>query len=405
MIMPRASEKVSHAVTSHPSPSHQPDGMHWVGTWTTAPMPVEGVALARQTIRNICRISIGGSSVRVRISNSYGTGDLHVGAVHLGVRREDASIVDGSGRSLTFNGSASITVPAGALVLSDPVNLDVAPLVDLAVSVYLPDEVPQTFQSTGHDPAHQTNYISPRGEFVSEIDMPHEREIEAFLFVTGIDVLAPRDVGGVVAFGDSLTEGNISRLDANNRWPDQLARRFVARPSGRQLGVVNQGVGGGRMLHDGHGESGLRRFDRDVLAQPGATHVVVLLGVNDLRNSQRKLQEVVTAHDLIAGLHQLAARAHAAGLMTVVGTVMPWENETFNGGNYTLEGEAARQTLNAWIRNNTAFDMVIDFEAALRDPSHPARMLPEWDSGDHLHPSDAGYLHMADSINLSNFDY
>jgi lysophospholipase L1-like esterase len=222
------------------------------------------------------------------------------------------------------------------------------------------------------------------------------------LFVTGIEVLAPRVVGGIVAFGDSLTEGNLSELDANKRWPDQLARRLVA-AQGRQLGVVNQGIGGGRMLHDGPGESGLRRFDRDVLAQPGVTHVIVLLGVNDLRNSQNKADEIVSADDLIAGLSQLGVRAHAAGLTAFVGTVLTWENETFNGGNYTPDGEAERQTLDAWIRANDVFDAVIDFEAALRDPDHPTRTLPQWDSGDHLHPNDLGYTHMADSIELALF--
>jgi lysophospholipase L1-like esterase len=379
------------------------DGNHWVGTWATAPVPVDGIALAGQTLRMISRISIGGSRVRVRISNAFGARGLAVGAARLGLRSQGAAIVDGSGRPLTFNGSPSATIPAGALVVSDPVDLDVAPLADLAVSVYLPDEVPGNFQLTGHDPAHQTNYISPAGDFASATDMPVQRETEVFLFVTGVEVLAPREAGSIVAFGDSLTEGNISQLDANNRWPDQLARRLAARQSGRPLGVVNQGTGGGRMLHDGHGDSGLRRFDRDVLAQPGATHVVVLLGVNDLRNSQGKADEIVTAEDLIGGLHQLAVRAHSVGLTAIAGTVMTWENETFNGGHYTPEAEAKRQALNTWIRDNSAFDAVIDFDAALRDPDHPTRTLPRWDSGDHLHPNDLGYRHMADSIDLALF--
>jgi lysophospholipase L1-like esterase len=376
---------------------------HWTGTWTTAPVPADGMTLDGQTLRMISRISIGGSRIRVRISNACGTGDLAVGAAHLGLRSQGAAIVGGSDRPLTFNGSPSTTVPAGALVVSDPVDLDVAPLADLAVSVYLPDELPDSFQLTGHEPAHQTNYISPRGDFAAAPEMPVKEETEVFLFVTGIEVLAPREAGGIVAFGDSLTEGNISQLDANNRWPDQLARRLVARPGGRQLGVVNQGIGGGRLLHDGHGDSGLRRFDRDVLAQPGVTHVIAALGVNDLRNSQGRADEIVTADDLIGGLAQLAVRAHAAGLTAFAGTVLPWENETFNGGHYTPGGEAKRQALNAWIRDNGVFDAVIDFDAALRDPHHPARTLPRWDSGDHLHPNDLGYRHMADSIDLALF--
>jgi lysophospholipase L1-like esterase len=378
-------------------------GNHWTGTWTTAPVPADGMALDGQTLRMISRISIGGSRIRVRISNACGTGGLAVGGAHLGLRSQGAAIVGGSGRPLTFNGSPSTTVPAGALVVSDPVDLDVAPLADLAVSVYLPDELPESFRLTGHDPAHQTNYISPRGDFAAAPDIPVKEETEVFLFVTGIEVLAPREAGGIVAFGDSLTEGNISQLNANDRWPDQLARRLVARPGGRQLGVVNQGIGGGRLLHDGRGDSGLRRFDRDVLAQPGATHVIATLGVNDLRNSFGRADEIVTADDLIGGLRQLAVRAHAAGLTAFAGTLLTWENETFGGGHYTSEGEAKRQALNAWIRDNDVFDAVIDFEAALRDPGHPTRMLPRWDSGDHLHPNDLGYRHMADSIDLALF--
>jgi lysophospholipase L1-like esterase len=352
------------------------DDKHWVGTWTTAPVPVDRVALAGQTLRTISRMSIGGSRIRVRISNAYGGRDLAVGALHLGLRSEDASIIDGSDRPLKFNGSPSTTIPAGALVVSDAVELNVAPLVDLAVSVYLPGELPESFQLTGHNPARQTNYISPVGDFASATNMPVQEETEVFLFVTGIEVLAPREVGSIVALGDSLTEGNISQLGANNRWPDQLARRLVARQNGRQLGVVNQGIGGGRMLHDGHGDSGLRRFDRDVLAQPGATHVVVQLGVNDLRNSQRKADEIVTADELVGGLHQLAVRAHAAGLRAIVGTVMPWENETFNGGNYTPEGEAERQALNAWIRENREFDAASTSKRRCETPViRPARCL------------------------------
>lgn len=261
------------------------DDPHWVGTWATAPVPAEETTLNGQTVRNICRISIGGEQLRVRISNTFGKGDLTVGAAHLALRNQGASVVPDSGRTLTFNGSPGITIAAGALVVSDPVDLDVAPLADIAVSVYLPDAIPKDFQLTGHDPAHQTNYISTVGNFASSDDLPIDQETEVFLFVTGIEVLAPYGTGGIVAFGDSLTEGNISELDANHRWPDQLARRLAARHDGRTLGVVNLGTGGGRLLHDGHGDSGLRRFDRDVLSQPGVTHVVVLLGINDLRNS------------------------------------------------------------------------------------------------------------------------
>lgn len=392
------------AATAKGAAVTESDGMHWVGTWTTTPDPMEGLALSGQTLRMIARISIGGARVRARISNAYGARDLAIGAAHLGLRSQDASMVPGSGRPLTFNEVSSATIPAGAFVVSDPVDLDVPPLADLAVSVFLPGKVSGTFRLTGHSNGHQTNHISLPGDFASAIDLPVQEATDAFLFLSGVEVLAPREAGGIVAFGDSLTEGNISKLDANHRWPDQLARRLMARQGGRLLGVVNQGIGGNRMLHDRRGDNGLRRFDRDVLAQPGVTHVIVLIGVNDLRNSSGNADQVVTAEEMIAGLRQLVVRAHAGGIKIFGGTLLPWENETFNGGFYTPEGEVKRQAVNAWIRESGAFDAVIDFEAALCDPSHPTRMLPEWDSGDHLHPSDPGYLRMAECIDLALFN-
>jgi lysophospholipase L1-like esterase len=377
--------------------------VHWVGTWTTTPAPVEGVALSNQTLRMICRVSIGGWRVRVRLSNAYGLRPLPVGAAHIALRAEGAAIQPGSDRPLTFSGAASAIIAAGALAVSDPVDLDMPPLSDVAVSVHLPGEVPETFHVTGHGNAHQTSYLSVPGDHTGAAELPVDRTTEDFLIVGGIDVLAPDEVGGIVALGDSLTDANISKLDANNRWPDQLARRLVAR-GGRMLGVMNQGIGGNRILHDVRGDSALRRFDRDVIAQPGVSHVIVLLGINDIRNRWGKPEEVVTAEQMIAGLNQLAIRAHTHGLKIFGGTMLTFENETFNPGFYTPEGEAKRQAVNAWIRDSGAFDAVIDFEAALRDPSHPTQMLPEWDCGDHLHPSDAGYLHMGDSINLALFD-
>lgn len=380
------------------------DGMHWVGTWTTTPAPVEGVSLSSQTLRMIARLSIGGTSVRVRFSNACGTHPLRVGAARLALRAEGATVVPSSDRALTFNGSSSVTIAAGALVVSDPVELELPSLADLAVSVYLPDGVPEDFQITGHANAHQTNYIAPAGDFTAATALPVEQTTEAFLFLSAVEVLAPADTGGIVTLGDSLTDCNISKLDANNRWPDQLARRLIARGGGLPAGVMNQGIGGNRILHDVRGDSGLRRFDRDVLAQPGVTHVIVLLGINDIRNRNQKPEEFVSAEEMIAGLHQFVLRAHARGLQIFGGTLLTFEYETFNPGFYTPEGEAKRQTVNAWISGSGAFDVVIDFEAALRDPSHPTRMLPPYDCGDHLHPSDAGYLRMGDVIDLSLFD-
>jgi lysophospholipase L1-like esterase len=375
---------------------------HWVGTWTTAPAPVEGRSLNNQTVRMIARLSIGGPSLRVRISNSFGARRLVIASAHVALRGSGSELVPGSDRPLTFNGSPSMAIPAGAVALSDAVDLEVPPLCDLAVSVYVPESVPDG-QVTGHGNAHQTNYISTPGDYTCDSAMPVGELTTGFLFVTSVEVLAPAETGGIVTVGDSLTDCNISRLDANNRWPDQLARRLVAR-AGPQLGIMNQGIGGNRILHDGRGDSGLRRFDRDVLAQSGVTHFIVLLGINDIRNREQKAEEFVSAAEMIAGLSQLAGRSHAHGLKIYGGTLLTFENETFNPGFFTPEGEEKRQAVNAWIRTAGAFDAVIDFEQALRDPSHPTRMLPVYDCGDHLHPSDAGYLHMGDCIDLALFD-
>jgi len=234
--------------------------------------------------------------------------------------------------------------------------------------------------------------------------MPVGKITDEWYFVSGIDVLAAREVGGIVAVGDSLTDANISTPDAFARWPDQLARRLIARRGGRMLGVMNQGLGGNRILHDIRGDSGLRRFDRDVLAQPGVTHAIVMLGTNDLRNRWRKPEEEATAPAMIAGLKQLALRAHAGGIRIFGATLTPFENETFLVGAWNPEREAVRIAVNTWIRTGGAFDAVVDFDAGLRDPEHPARMLPIYDCGDHLHPSDLGYNRMGDIIDLALFD-
>jgi lysophospholipase L1-like esterase len=377
---------------------------HWVGTWTTTPAQVEGIALEGQTLRMIAHVSIGGRTVRVRLSNAYGARRLNVGSASLGIHKGGGTIAAESWRRLTFNGSKSIAIPAGALVVSDPVELEFAPLSDLAISVFLPDSIDEAFGITGHGNAHQTNYLTPPGDYTTATSVPVQTTTEAFLIVNCVETLAQAEVGGIVTVGDSLTDCNLSEVDANHRWPDRLAQRLVARGAVRQMGVMNQGIGGNRILHDIRGDSGVRRFDRDVIAQPGATHVIVLLGINDIRNRNQKPDEFVSAEEMIAGLQQMAVRAHAAGLKIFGGTLLTFEYETFNPGFYTPEGEEKRQAVNQWIRTSGAFDRVIDFEKALRDPGHPTQMLPIYDCGDHLHPSDAGYLHMGDCIDLALFD-
>ena len=379
------------------------ENKHWVGTWAAAPAPAEGVALANQTLRMNPRISLGGNTFRVRLSNAYGNGKLRIGAAHIGRRASGAQIGPGSNRPLTFGGATEATVATGAMLVSDPVQMDLPALADVAVSIYLPETVPANFQITGRY-ARQTNYISPLGNFSAEDAMPVGKIVDDWYILSGLDVVADEAVGGIVCIGDSLTDGNISSHDAYCRWPDQLARRLFARNGGRTMAVMNQGLGGNRILHDGRGSSGLRRFDRDVLAAPGVTHAIICLGINDIRNRMGRADENVTAEQMIAGLKQLALRAKTRGVKFYGGTLPPFENETFFPGAWTPEGEAKRQAVNTWIRTGGAFDAVIDFEAGVRDPDHPTRMLPIYDCGDHLHQSDVGYNRMGDIIDLCLFD-
>ncbi|MGH7045391.1 MAG: SGNH/GDSL hydrolase family protein [Stellaceae bacterium] len=380
-----------------------PQTSHWVGTWTMAPAPAETGAFANQTLRMTMRASLGGKEVRVRISNAYGHRPLDLGGAHIALRQNGAAIVAGSDRRLAFGGEPRAMIAAGAVLFSDPVALDLPPLADLAVSLYLPGEVPNDFQITGRY-ARQTSYASPPGDFCASAVMPIASLTSDWFFVCGVDVLADADAGGIVTLGDSLTDGNISTMDAFCRWPDQLARRLAARPRGRPMAVMNEGLGGNRILYDIRGDSGLRRFDRDVLAQPGVTHVIVMLGTNDLRNRWKKPEEEPSAAQMIAGLQQMAVRAHVRGIRIVGATLTPFGNETYMANAWNPQREEVRLSVNDWIRRGGAFDAVADFDQALRDPEQPTQMLARYDCGDGLHPSDLGYTRMGDAIDLALFE-
>ncbi|HWE74248.1 MAG TPA: SGNH/GDSL hydrolase family protein [Stellaceae bacterium] len=378
----------------------------WVGAWATGLVTVDKSAFKNQTLRLIVRSTLGGKRLRIRLSNLYGNQKLTIGAAHIALRDGTSErVVAGSDRALTFGGEAAAVIGPGALLVSDPVDLDVKALSDLAISLYIPGEVPEAFAITGHGNCHQTNYLSIEGDHSAAIALPVKETTQNWYFLSAIEMLAPATTGVVVCFGDSLTEGNLSSLDSNSRWPDQLARRLNAR-GGRGFGVLNQGIGGNRILHDMRGDSGLRRFDRDVLAQPGVTHAIVYIGTNDLRNQRGDKAEIVTAEQMIAGLKQLALRARAGGLTVCGATMIPYENETYHPGAWTPQGEEKRQTINAWIRarGGEHFDALIDFDKAVLDPAHPTSMRVEYDCGDHLHPSDNGYRHMGDAIDLKLFE-
>ncbi|MGE0698070.1 MAG: SGNH/GDSL hydrolase family protein [Hyphomicrobiaceae bacterium] len=375
----------------------------WVGTWTTTPALAEGVALAGPTIRMFPRTSIGGEKLRIRLSNAAGNGDLMITSVRVGVRGGAASVKAGTDRAVTFSGgSRSVKIPAGAFVISDPVAFIVPPLTDLSVSVYVPRVVPASFGVTGRY-ARQIHYLSPAGDFTGHEVMNVSKVTDDWLFLCGMDVQVSGAAGGVVAFGDSLTSGSTSSHDSHNRYTDQLARRLAQR-GGRPYGVMNQGLGGNRLLHDGAGQSGIGRFERDVLGQPGVTLVIVSLGLNDIRNRRNNKDEFVTPDEMKAGLTQLAVRARDRGIKIFGATITPCEGEVASTGASPADVEASRLDVNDWLRTGKVFDGIVDFDAALRDPDRPSRLLATFDSGDHLHPNDAGYKRMADAIELSLFD-
>jgi lysophospholipase L1-like esterase len=348
-------------------------------------------------------VSLGGRTVRVRFSNAFGATSLPITEAHVALSAGGSSTVPGTDRHLTFGGSPTTTIPPGALVVSDPVSLDVPALGNVTVSVWFPGAVSAT---TEHSLGVQTTWLSPAGNFAGDATFPTaSTTTTSWYFLNGIEVLSrsPR-AAAVVTLGDSITDGYASTVDANHRWPNFLAARLQARRSTSDVAVVDQGISGNRVLHDFIGPNALARFDRDVIAQSGAAWVVVLEGINDIGipGAFGLSSQEVTADEIIEGQRQLVARAHAQGLLIYGATLTPFEGTVFPGY-YTPEGEAKRQAVNRFIRTSGVYDAVIDFDAAVRDPAHPTRILPAYDCGDHLHPNDAGYKAMADSIDLKLF--
>jgi lysophospholipase L1-like esterase len=395
--------------TDDPTTSVRDPAPHWVSTWAASTQPADPPIVVaapgefrNQTIRQIVRVSIGGSQLRVRFSNEYGTAALRIGAAHVARQATGAGIVAGTDRVLTFQGRTAATVPQGSLLLSDPVRLDAPPASDIAVSLFLPVATPA---HTFHARAGQTNYISGPGNSTAAIELPVASTTDSWFFLNEITVKAPSDTTAVVALGDSITNGFESTVDANRRWPNLLAERLqVSDEPAATVGVVNHGIDGNRLRTDGLGPSALTRFDRDVLATPGARFVVLLEGINDigLPGVLNQPEQAVSAEQIIAGYQQLIDRAHDHGLKIFGGTLTPFEGTVFPGY-FTPAGEDTRARVNDWIRTSGRFDAVIDFDAATRDPAHPTRLLPAYDSGDHLHPNDAGYAAMADAIDLRLF--
>ncbi len=382
----------------------------WIGSWATSqqiPEPQNSIApddLRDATLRQIVHLSVGGRRIRVHVSNAFGTAPLRLTGVHVAraVSVSSAAIESGTDRALTFHGGADVTIPAGAEFLSDPIDYPMAALSDLVISIHY-DEPPA--QETGHPGSRATSYLA-HGDLISAPDLPNAKKIDHWYQLSGVDVQGSANGAAIVALGDSITDGHGATTNGNNRWTDVLARRLQSAPGYRNIGVLNQGIGGNHLLTDGLGPNALSRFDRDVLAQPGVRYLIVLEGVNDLgglarRGNATPAEHAALVQQILAAYEQLVTRAHTHGIKVIGGTILP-----YMGSDYYHPGaadEPDREAVNKWIRVPGHFDAVIDFDAITRDPEHPDRMRPAFDSGDHLHPSPAGYAAMADGISLSLF--
>ena len=411
---------------------------HWVGTWASglqAQVPPDPASTGQasdpsgdlfgpvlqihnQTLRQTVRTSVGGSSARVAFTNAFGTHPLEIGAAHIAVKTDGASIQPATARPLTFNGRSSTSVAAGSIVLSDAVDLEVPVLGHLAIDMYLPNDTWATRSpATGLRAAWTTNYLSTAGNHSGKNEIPVETTLQAWIFLARVEVTAPAATPVVVTLGDSITEGYGSTSDTDRRWPDVLATRLRDKFGDAAPAVLNVAISGNRLLRSndgafgviganssgpinpnaGFGPSALDRFDRDVLLQPGITHVVVLESINDIGMTTDPSSPSVD--ELIAGHRTLIQRAHSYGLTIYGGTLTPFEGALY----FTEEGEVKRQAVNQWIRTSGAYDAVIDFDAVVRDSSNPRRFLPMYHPGDWLHPNDEGYRAMGEAIDLTLF--
>jgi lysophospholipase L1-like esterase len=374
-----------------------------------SPIPQIPERLKNRTVRMVVRSSIGGRQVRVQLSNAYGMPPVTIGSAHVALRAPSGSSIDpSSDRTVTFGGSRTFPIAPGAVIVSDPVDLAVPPLTELVVSLYIPED---TSQLTVHPLGLHTTYIAD-GEVAGSPQLAGAQQNRSYFWLTGVEVLAPEGTAAaIVAFGDSITDGFGTTPDTDRAWPALLARRLQssrapqARASPRDVGewsVLNLGISGNRLLHDGAGTNGVARFDRDVLSRPGVRWIILLEGINDLSFPAipgAPPSEHVTRDELIQGYREFIEKAHVHGIKIAGATILPWEGVwTFNES-----AERSRQELNEWIRKSGAFDAVIDFDLVMRDPDHPRRLAARFDSGDHVHPNDAGNEAMAEAVDLARF--
>ena len=394
--------------------SHAADVNGWISSWAASPqgrwnddLPLPfGIAEAidNQTVRQTVRISVGGSKVRIVLSNEYGARPLTIGAATVAVSTEDGTVEKGSEKAITWNGQSSVVIPPRAPMVSDPVELSAKALASLSVSVYFPNK---TALSTVHWDGVQTAHISGPGDFTKDAAFKPESTTKSRLFLSRILVDAAADAKAIVFFGDSITDGNCSTPDQNNRWPDFIAERLQA-AGHANVAVVNEAISGNRVLSDGMGMNALSRFNADVLSHPRISTIVIMEGINDIgwpgEKSITPDDKQRTKDEIVLGYEQLIERAHAHGIKVIAATLTPFI-DTFKGmpmeGYYTPEKEKVRLAVNEWIRTSGAFDGVIDFDKTTEDPAKPGYIRADYDCGDHLHPNDTGYKAMADSVDLN----
>ncbi len=386
------------------------DALPWVGTWAASqqvPEPANALSaddLRDVTLRQIVHLTVGGETLRVRMSNVFGTAPLHLTSVHIAhpLLPSEAKIDVATDKALTFVGKSDIVIPAGAEYISDPITYPVAALSDLTITLHM-DTPPE--QQTGHPGSRSTSYLV-HGDMVAAADLPYAKKIEHWYWIAGVDVNAAKDSAAIVVLGDSITDGHGATTNGNDRWPDVLARKLQADRKTRMLAVLNQGIGGNHLLTDGLGPNALSRVDRDIIAQTGVRYLIVLEGVNDLGKLSREGDISQAEHEalvqqMIGAYEQMIVRAHSHGIKVFGATILP-----YGGSGYyhpSPANEADRVAVNKWIREPGHFDAVIDFDKLTADPAHPDQMLPAYDSGDHLHPSPAGYRTMGNMAPTSVF--
>jgi lysophospholipase L1-like esterase len=389
----------------------------WIATWTASPSlfdpdPAEPFAnLNNQTVRERLRITLGGNQIRLRISNEYGTAPLQIGRVSVAAAQGTAGVVPDSLHAVRFSGHEEVTIPAGSVILSDPIDFAVQNSSELSVSLYLPKPVTS---ATGHGLALRRAAISSSGDHTQDAVIQGGKESDSSVFLSAVLVPAQPNQRVIVAFGDSTTDGDGSTPETDRNWPSDLFRRMELTHSGSQFAVVNEGLAGNRLLKDGptasFGIAGVARFDRDALSLPGTAYIVLLEGINDIGFPGASFGDLhlapatggPTVDDITGAYKKLIVLAHAKGIRVIGATIMPCEGVPISGY-YTEAKEQMRQSVNQWIRTSGAFDGVVDFDAVVRDPEHPTQLLPRFASGDHLHPNDTGYQAIAQAINLTLF--